>query len=240
MQANPVASTSPYRGGNTVRRYSKITPQAKHIRPILAPKFPDNPCPLIDQQNFPMPKKFMKRYLPTPEKVRARKSLRFLGDILHEPNLWHINRHSVVRAFLIGIFFTFIPMPFQMLAAVFVAIWFNANLPLSVILVWISNPVTMPPIFYFNYKIGALVLDRPVLNFEFQLSWAWLSGRLMDIGIPLYLGSLLVATISGCVAYLIVQFLWRRKVREDWQERIRARHRRKAARKAARTTDQDS
>ena len=154
-----------------------------------------------------MPKKFMKRYLPTPERVRSIESLHFLGDILHEPNLWHINRHSVARAFLVGIFLTFIPMPFQMVAAAFFAIWFNANLPLSVVLVWISNPVTMPPMFYFNYKIGAWILDRPVLNFEIQLSWSWLSGRLMDIGIPLYLGSVLVATCSACLAYLVLSLI---------------------------------
>ena len=147
------------------------------------------------------------------------KSLDFLGDILHEPNLWHINRHSVARAFLIGIFFSFIPMPFQMIAAAFCAIWWNANLPLSVILVWISNPVTMPPIFYFNYKVGALVLDRPVLDFEFQLSWSWLSERLVDIGIPLYLGSVLVGTVFACLAYFIIQWLWRRRVRINWQGR---------------------
>jgi len=168
-----------------------------------------------------MPKKFMKRYLPTPERVRAIQSLHFLGDILHEPNLWHINRHCVARAFLIGIFFTFMPMPFQMIAAAFCAIWFNANLPLSVVLVWISNPITMPPIFYFNYKIGALVLDRPVLDFQFQLSWSWISERLIDIGIPLYLGSVLVGTISACASYMIIQYLWRRKVRKAWRERKR-------------------
>ncbi|MBS8241635.1 DUF2062 domain-containing protein [Marinobacter lipolyticus] len=166
-----------------------------------------------------MPKKFMKRYLPRPERVRSMESLQFLGDILHEPNLWHINRHSVSRAFLVGIFLCFIPMPFQMLAAAFFAIWFNANLPLSVVLVWISNPLTMPPIFYFSYKVGAYVLDRPVLNFEFQASWGWISERLLDIGIPLYFGSLIVATLSACFAYLLIQFLWRRKVRSDWQER---------------------
>ncbi|WP_036191152.1 DUF2062 domain-containing protein [Marinobacter lipolyticus] len=166
-----------------------------------------------------MPKKFMKRYLPTPDRVRAMESLRFLGDILHEPNLWHINRHSVSRAFLVGIFLGFIPMPFQMLAAAFFAIWFNANLPLSVVLVWISNPLTMPPMFYFNYKIGAWILNRPVLNFEFQLSWSWISERILDIGIPLYLGSLIIGTLSACVAYLSIQYLWRRKVRSDWQER---------------------
>ena len=171
----------------------------------------------------------MKRYLPTPEKVQAKQSLHFLGDILHEPNLWHNNRHCVARAVLVGVWFCFIPMPFQMLAAALFAIWFNANLPLSVVLVWISNPVTMPPIFYFNYKIGAWALDRPVLDFEFELSWAWISERLLDIGIPLYLGSLIVATVSACLAYLIIQFLWRRKIRSDWRSRRLLRLKRRRA-----------
>ncbi len=174
-----------------------------------------------------MPKKFMKRYLPSPERVQSMKSLHFLGDILHEPNLWHINRHSVARAFLIGIWFCFIPMPFQMLAAALFAIWFNANLPLSVALVWISNPVTMPPMFYFNYKVGAWILNRPVLAFEFELSWPWISERLVDIGIPLYLGSLICATVFACVSYLAIQYLWRRKIRSDWRERRLARRKRR-------------
>ncbi|WP_166255336.1 DUF2062 domain-containing protein [Marinobacter salicampi] len=166
-----------------------------------------------------MPKKFMKRYLPTPDKIRGIRSLHFLGDILHEPNLWHINRHGVSRAFMVGIFWCFIPMPFQMVAAAFFALWLNANLPLSVALVWISNPLTMPAIFYFNYKLGAWLLGRPVLAFEFQLSWEWLSSRIMDIGIPLYFGSLVTATFAGCISYLLLQLLWRRKVRSDWARR---------------------
>ncbi|HTN33342.1 MAG TPA: DUF2062 domain-containing protein [Marinobacter sp.] len=168
-----------------------------------------------------MPKKFIKRYLPTPEKLQKMESLQFLGEIRNEPNLWHINRHSVARAFLIGVWFCFIPMPFQMVAAGFFAIWFNANLPLSVALVWISNPITMPPLFYFNYKVGAWVLHRPVLDFDFELSWAWISERLLEIGIPLYLGSLIVATVSACLAYLIIQLLWRRKIRAEWRARRR-------------------
>lgn len=170
-----------------------------------------------------MPKKFLKRVIPKPEKVRSIESLRVLGDILHEPNLWHINRHSVSRAFLVGIFMAFIPMPFQMLAAAGAALMINANLPLSVALVWISNPFTMPPIFYFSYKVGAWLLDRPIITFEFQLSWSWLSERITEIGIPLYVGSLAVATVASCSAYLIIQYLWRRKVRADWHERQRLR-----------------
>ena len=176
-----------------------------------------------------MPKRFLKRYMPAPEKIREIKSLHFLGDLLHEPNLWHINRHAVARAFMIGIFMCFMPMPFQMVPAVCLAIWLNANLPLSVALVWISNPITMPPMLYFNYKVGAWVLGRPVLDFEFQLSWAWLSQRLVDIGIPLYFGSILVGAVAGSTAYLTIQYLWRRKVREDWHKRQQARHQRETS-----------
>ncbi|MFE8071637.1 DUF2062 domain-containing protein [Marinobacteraceae bacterium S3BR75-40.1] len=166
-----------------------------------------------------MPKHFIKRHMPNPDKIRANKSLRFLGELLHEPNLWHINRHSIARAFFIGLFWCFIPMPFQMVAAAFCAIWFNGNLPISVALVWISNPLTMPPMFYFNYRFGAMLLDRQPLPYEFHLSVEWISERLLEIGVPLYLGSLVLGVLSACIAYLVVQYTWRRHVRKVWHER---------------------
>ena len=166
-----------------------------------------------------MPKRILKRVFPSPDKIKEIKALHFLGDVLHEPNLWHINRHSVSKAFLVGIFWCFIPMPFQMIAAAFVAIWFNANLPISVALVWISNPLTMPPMFYFNYLVGAFILNRPSIDYEFQLSWQWLSDKLVDVGIPLYVGSLVCAIVFSIVCYGLVQFLWKKKVRNNWHAR---------------------
>jgi len=166
-----------------------------------------------------MPKRILKRVFPSPDKIKEIKALHFLGDVLHEPNLWHINRHSVSKAFLVGIFWCFIPMPFQMIAAAFVAIWFNANLPISVALVWISNPLTMPPMFYFNYLVGAFILNRPSVDYEFQLSWQWLSDKLVDVGIPLYVGSIVCAIVFSIVCYGLVQFLWKKKVRNNWHAR---------------------
>ncbi|PIE43726.1 MAG: ATP-binding protein [Gammaproteobacteria bacterium] len=166
-----------------------------------------------------MPKNFIKKYSPTPDKIREIKALHVLGDVLHEPNLWHINRHSVSKAFLVGIFWCFIPVPMQMVAAAFCAIWINCNLPISVTLVWISNPVTMPPMFYFNYLVGAYILNRPTAEYDFQLSWQWLSDKLIEVGLPLYLGSLVVAVFFAVVSYGIIQFLWQRKVRTNWGKR---------------------
>lgn len=166
-----------------------------------------------------MPKRFIKRNMPTPDRVQSIQSLKFLGDVLHEPNLWHINRHAVSRAFLVGLFLCCIPIPFQMIGAVLLSIWINANVPLSLALVWISNPLTMPPMFYFNYRIGAWILGQPPLDFEFQLSWAWISERIVDIGAPLYLGSFVVGAVAGGSSYLILQYLWRRHVRTAWHQR---------------------
>jgi uncharacterized protein len=102
-----------------------------------------------------MPRRLFKRYMPSPDSIKGNKSLRFLGTLIHDPNLWHLNRHSVARAMAVGLFWAMIPMPMQMLAAAAVAIALRANLPISIGLVWLTNPITMPPVFYCSYKLGA-------------------------------------------------------------------------------------
>jgi hypothetical protein len=166
-----------------------------------------------------MARRFIKRLMPDHQKVRESKAIRLFGSLLHDANLWHLSRRSASGAFAVGLFCAFIPVPFQMLLAAASAIPFRVNLPLSVGLVWVSNPITMPPMFYFNYKVGALLLGRPVLDFEFHLTWSWLSSRLVEIGIPLYVGSVVVGVIAACASYVVIQFLWRRKVRNDWHSR---------------------
>lgn len=170
-----------------------------------------------------MPRRFIKRFMPDPEFIRNHRSLQVLSRWLHEPNLWHLNRYSVSMAFLLGLFAAFVPLPSQMLIAAVLAVWLRANLPISVALVWISNPLTMPPIFYVTYKVGAWVLRLPPREVRFEPSVEWLSGQLSHVWQPFLCGSLIVGLGSGLLAAGLVQVIWRLHVRLRWRARLRRR-----------------
>ena len=87
-----------------------------------------------------MPKKFLRKYLPNPKQIRELPALRPLGKWLQEPELWHLHRRSVSGAVFIGMFCAFMPIPFQMVVAASLAVFSRCNLPISVALVWITNP----------------------------------------------------------------------------------------------------
>lgn len=156
-----------------------------------------------------MPKKFIRKYLPDSHKMRNHKSLQVFGTLLHDPNLWHLNRKSVSLAFAVGLFFMWIPVPSQMVLAAAIAILVRSNLPISVILVWISNPLTMGPMFYGAYKFGAWMLSVPHSKFSFELSLDWLMTEMLAIWKPFLLGCFTMAAISSLLGFFTVRILWR-------------------------------
>lgn len=169
---------------------------------------------LQDQQRIPfdwsgyMPRKFLRKWTPKPAALKEHKHLRFLGTALHAEYLWQLNRSTVARACAIGVFCMWIPVPFQTVLAAMGAILFRANLPVSVVLVFITNPFTMPPMFYFTYKIGALLLGIPPQGFNFELSLSWLTNGMLKIWKPFLLGTSLTAVITSLLAYYGALLLW--------------------------------
>src|SRR5690554_7965522 len=121
-----------------------------------------------------MPRKFIRRIMPKHEAVKNSKSLKIFGSLLHDANLWHLNRRSAAGAFAVGLLCAFIPVPFQMALAAAAASSFRVNVPLAVAMVLISNAITMAGIFYFFYVLGTWILREPVHNFTFELSSHWL------------------------------------------------------------------
>lgn len=156
-----------------------------------------------------MPKKLINKFLPHPRIITNNRFIKLLGPRLQDPSLWHINRKSFCGAVAIGVFFSFIPVPFQMLLAALGAIILRYNILVAVPTVWISNPVTMVPMFYFCYRIGAAILDIDTGEFNFELSFDWLLTGLLEIWQPFLLGCLVVGLVAAIFSYMLMQFLWR-------------------------------
>lgn len=166
-----------------------------------------------------MPKRFFKKLLPAPSKFHGDAKFRVIGCYLHDPNLWHLNRHSLTGAMAIGLFVAFLPIPFQMLLAAVLAILFRVNLPLSVLLVWITNPLTVAPIFIFAFKLGVWALDIPPGSVDFNLSGEWIADSFPTVWKPLVTGSLILSVASSMVGYFGTHILWRISILFKWKQR---------------------
>lgn len=166
-----------------------------------------------------MPKKLIKRLMPDAHSIKTNKYLQIFGGLLHNANLWHLNRRSIAKAFAVGLFFAFIPVPFQMVLAAGIAILVHANLPISIALVWITNPLTMPAIFYVCYLVGAWIINAPAQKFEFHASWQWILDSLTTIGPAFLLGCLVCATFFSIIGFVGIHSIWRFSVAKEWNKR---------------------
>ncbi len=110
-----------------------------------------------------------------------------------------------------------------MLPAAALAIIFRLNLPISVALVWVTNPFTMTPLFFFCYKIGVWILGTVDQEIAFAWSWEWFRQGLGKIWEPFLLGCSIVASLSALTGYAGVRTLWRWHVIREWENRKRSR-----------------
>lgn len=171
-----------------------------------------------------MPRKALKRILARIHPGEGDHRLRRLfGELLHNRDLWHLNRYSVAWAVSVGLFCAFVPVPFQMPMAAAFAILIGCNLPISVSLVWLTNPVTMPPMFYGAYKVGAWMLGQPPRDVTFELSREWLFNELGAIWEPFLLGCFVLGVSFAAIGHVAVRVIWRIHVTSSWRERRRRR-----------------
>lgn len=166
-----------------------------------------------------MPRKFFKKISPDKSKLMNNQTLQLFSDIAHKAHVWHLSRRSVGRAVFIGIFCALLPIPMQMLVSIPACIKVRANLPISLVCVWLTNPITAAPIFYGTYLFGAFLLGLPPIGLELEMSWEWIEERFFLIWKPLLLGSLAAGLFFASVGYTLVDLLWRRHAVKRWKNR---------------------
>jgi uncharacterized protein (DUF2062 family) len=166
-----------------------------------------------------MPRKIIRHFLPDISRLLQRPSMAWVSFLSKDPNLFQLNRHSVSLAVFVGIFCAFIPLPGQTIIAAFMCLWLSANLPIGLMLIWLSNPVTIPPMFYLTHQLGSFLLGSDAVQFTVTLNWEWFSNMGMAFLLPLFVGSLLCGIILASVGYFFILYLWHWKVVQNWERR---------------------
>ena len=169
-----------------------------------------------------MPKKLVSKIMPSADRLEHMRGWGFLGEKLFAHDLWHLNRKTVGYAFLNGIFWACMPMPFQMVGAAISALIVRCNVPISVGLCWLTNPITMPPYFAVAYALGAWVLNSEPLSLPDSVTQSWIQEQLSLIWLPLLTGSLLIGISTGMLGLISLRMWWRWKVNHDWKKRSRS------------------
>jgi uncharacterized protein (DUF2062 family) len=170
-----------------------------------------------------MLKRRLRKWIPTPGKLRQHRSLKMFGSWIEETHLWQLSRTTTARAFAIGLYCAMLPVPGQMIISTALAIVFSANIPLSFSLIFITNPLTMPAIYFAAYKLGAWILGTEPLDVEFEASWTWFTQSLDEIWIPLLVGSQVMGLVCAVLGYWLIDTMWRNAIRRQWKARQKKR-----------------
>jgi uncharacterized protein len=158
--------------------------------------------------------------------------------------------HRIALGGAIGVFIGLTPtIGIQMLLVLLLAVatrsWFHFNKVAALLMVYVSNPLTALPIYWFNYNVGTIYFPHSTTRSEFEellqydgfMEWCASFTRLfVDVGVPLVVGSLVVATCFGLATYPILLRVIRNLRRAERQ----ALAAQKQARKRRRQTQEDA
>jgi hypothetical protein len=139
----------------------------------------------------------------------------FIYRVLHVDD----TPHRIALGVAVGVFIAWTPsIPLQMVLTVAISTLLGANKFVGVPFVWISNPLTVVPIYGPNYLIGAWILGGQVqsqafikalvktMDFRggfFEVVQAWYEAMVNFLP-ELWLGSLIVATVLGLATYFVM------------------------------------
>jgi len=157
---------------------------------------------------------YIRQLLPTANDIQQYRYLHIFGDSLRQAELWTFSRNSTAKGVAIGIFCAFLPMPFEMVPAIFMAVYLRGNLPFAVGGVWLSNPITWIPLYTPPYLLGAKIINIEPIKVT-QVS-------IFDLGlhyVALWLGCLIVGISIAICAHFLVSYLWRSQIRQRWAKR---------------------
>jgi len=115
------------------------------------------------------------------------------------------NPHHLALGMAVGIFISIMPIiPFQTLVAIALAFLVRGSKSAAALGTWLSNPLTIPLVYYANYKLGCLLLGYQTtlerISFD---SFSQLMGLGIDVTIAMLVGGVVIGAVLGVAAYFI-------------------------------------
>lgn len=120
----------------------------------------------------------------------------------------------VARGMAIGVFIGVTPtIPFHTVIAIFLAYIMRGSKPAAAIGVWFANPATIPFFYIGSFKLGTLILKRPIpFDVKFESITA-LTDLGLDVTAAMILGGAVLGVPPAIIAYILTHRLMNR-VRE--------------------------
>ena len=156
-----------------------------------------------------MPRRFFRKFAFKRHELSERWFMTPFRHLLHDHRLWGIRRKTVVPAFSLGLFIACLPFPGHFVSAALAALALRINIPVASVATFVVNPLTVGPIFYFEYQLGALLLAIESGPPEFELSIDWVTHTFISIWQPMLLGSVLVGAVIALLSFVALDGLWR-------------------------------
>jgi uncharacterized protein (DUF2062 family) len=172
---------------------------------------------------------WLARHIPTRESVHRHRLLRPFARHLSQPSLWRLTKRSVPRAVALGLFVgLLIPIMHTVVAALF-AIPTRANVAVTAAFTLVVNPLTIPPIYYAAYRVGAWELhhDASLVDPAAAERFSSELGRILfwihQASGSIAVGVLTIAFAAALVGYAGSALIWRWRVVSKWRRRSVAR-----------------
>ncbi len=146
-----------------------------------------------------------------------------LAKTLADPVLWHVNRRRVAGAVAVGLFVSWIPIPLQMILAACLAAILRVHVPVSVVMVWFTNPLTVGPLLYVAWWVGSIATGVDVPSALLQRSWRTLVHNLMHHWPVLMVGCVISAVITAAIGFLFTHLAWRFYLLGNRRRQLRSR-----------------
>jgi uncharacterized protein (DUF2062 family) len=157
----------------------------------------------------------VRRQTPGKDDILASPWLGPARPYLQDERLWSLDRPCVARGVAMGLFMGLLMPVAQIVFAVAGSVAVRGNVPISAACTLVTNPLTVPPIYYAAYQLGETVLPETL-----DLGWLmvdathWLARSLnwaVTHGTPLMTGLLLMATTSALLGFIGVTLLWKKR-----------------------------